>query len=142
MTRQTRVVPALIVTAMVGVVGPSSSSAFRGHKVYVAAGANTADARYRPWSFWLSGDPTLLATKVGWSSYNGSVARARAVGHANNCSPDCSRGHFKKGLIRLRLSNPRHSCGHYIYSHVRITWVHRPPLGGPRSFRLDPGAFC
>jgi hypothetical protein len=130
----------VVVSALV--VGADESTAYRGHKVYVATNANAASPRYRPSSFWLSGDPTLLATKVKWSSYNGAVARARAVGHANNCSPDCARGHFKKGLIRLRLSNPRRACGNYIYSHVVITWVHRPPLGGPKSFRLDPGAFC
>jgi hypothetical protein len=122
--------------------GPNPSVAYRGHNVYAATNANALSPRYRPRSFWLSGDPTLLATKIKWSSYNGSVARARAVGHVNDCNPSCANGSFHKGAIRLRLSGPKRACGRYFYSHLRITWVHRPPLGGPKSFRLDPALGC
>ena len=127
---------------LVFVVASDPSAAYRGHKVYVATNANAADARYRPHHFWLSGDPTLLATKVKWTRYGGKVAKARGIGHANNCSPSCANGHFKKGKIRLRLSGPKKVCGRYVYSRVRITWVHKPPYGGRKSFRLDPHMGC
>jgi hypothetical protein len=138
-----RALIALLALALVTALAASQPSwGFRGQKVFVATNADANNPSYRPKSFWLSGDPTLLATKVRWSSYNGSVARAHATGHANDCNPNCAGGSFKKGPIRLRLSGPKRACGRYFYSHVRITWVHRPPLGGPRSFRLDPSLFC
>jgi hypothetical protein len=131
-----------VVLVVLAWVWTQDASAYHGSKVYVATNANALSPRYRPHSFWLSGDPTLLATKVRWSSYDGPVARARAVGHVNDCNPNCAYGSFRKGRIRLRLSAPRRACGRYFYSHVLITWVHRPPLGGPKSFRLDPNLGC
>jgi hypothetical protein len=134
---------ALIASALgVGMRTAPPSDAFRGSKVYVAANADSGSPRYRPKRFWLSGDATLLATKVRWRSYNGAIARARALGHVNDCDPDCADGHFVSHRMALRLSRPRKICGRYVYSRVRITWAGHPPLGSRKRFSLNPNLHC
>ena len=134
----TLIAAALLLAAVTTV----ESHAYLGSKVYVAANADSTSPRYRPKRFWLSGDATLLATKVHWRSYNGSVASARAVGQANDCNPDCADGHFVSHRMALRLSQPKRTCGRYFYSRVRITWAGNPPFGGRKRFSLNPNLHC
>src|SRR3954447_11711314 len=114
--------------ALLLVVAPSG--AFHGSKVYVAGHADSSSPRYKPKRVWLSGDSTLYVNRIHWRAYNGYVAKARGVGHINDCNPDCADGHFHRHRLALRLKRPRRPCGRYFYSRVRITWAGHPPFGG------------
>lgn len=121
----------LVFTLSGGLIASPYSAAYRGKPVYVPENADGSQPLYKPRRFTPTGDGSLSFSRVRWSSYNGSVARATALGRANDCDPGCADGTFYKRRARVVLSQPRVlSCSSLlIYTHIRVTWPKGEPPG-------------
>jgi hypothetical protein len=81
-----------------------SAGAVRGARVYIASSYCTGHA-YKPSRVTLAcGDGNVYATGIAYSTYGGMVARATATIHANDCMPNCAKGHFHsyRGSLSFR----------------------------------------
>jgi hypothetical protein len=61
-------------------------------------------ALIRPRSILMAcGDGNFFITNLRWSRWNASEAGGAGVGHQNDCTPDCARGHFHRYPVAIRL---------------------------------------
>ncbi len=82
---------------------------------------------FKPRSFLISGDSTLLVKHLRWRSWGGATAVGTGLAGFNYCVPDCAAGRFHFFPARLTLSRktrcrPRH---HTIYTVTRLVVVGR-----------------
>ena len=80
------------------------------------------------------GDGNFFVTKLRWSSWNATGARATGVGHENDCKPYCAAGHFHAYAVSVRLSRPK-SCaaGKREFARIDYRFVGAKPAGVPRT---------
>ena len=101
-------------------------------------GGCTSAVRVRPSSILIAcGDGNFFATKLHWSRWDATDALAVGIGHSNDCTPDCARGHFHTFPVVLRLSVPVVCVGLNEYS--KISW--RFPRGTPQWTRPGSESF-
>ena len=105
----------------------------RAHRVYIPDGAYARNPVYKPSRFTPTGDGSLFFTAVRWSAYGGSVARATALGHADDCNPDCAHGSFHTAVAGVWLSRPRFLCHHYLYTIIRVRFLRAVPSDRTRD---------
>lgn len=134
----------LLVALVIVAVAASSglgvpTAAFQGHQVYVANGASTSSAFFRPRRWVLAGDGSYYLSNIRWSSYNGPVARARAIAHVENYS---THRFYSPYRVSLRLWNPGRRCGRYFYTKIHQRYpANLAPPRRPHFASGDLGFF-
>ncbi|HSD79993.1 MAG TPA: hypothetical protein VLB47_05005 [Solirubrobacteraceae bacterium] len=79
------------------------------------------------------GDGNFGLRGLRWRHWNRGVAVARGNAYANDCAPDCARGHFESYRVAVRAYRPRKmGRGHYTYTRLRIRFVGAAPSGHSR----------
>lgn len=77
---------------------------------------------FKPRTFLLSGDDTLVAKRLHWRTWGGRTAVGTGIAGFNYCRPDCAAGRFHFFAARLTLSG-RTGCRrvrHTIYTVTRL----------------------
>lgn len=104
------------------------ATALAGTKVLLHTWGSTV--LYKPRSFRISGDSTLFAQKLHWTSWGGATAKGHGLAAFNNCTPDCAAGHFDHYSARVVLSH-RSYCSRfhrdvYLTTTLTVTGRHFP----------------
>lgn len=68
------------------------------------------------------GDGNFFITAIHWTSWTAFGAIGTGVGHQNDCTPDCARGHFHLYTVSLRLYRPVR-CRNGRLEFTRLTWT-------------------
>jgi hypothetical protein len=90
---------------------------------------NCVKASSRPQTLTLTcGDGNTVLSKLRWSSFGGTSARAHGTFETNTCSPNCAQGKVVRYPVAVRASNPR-SCkaGLRVYNKVTLQFTGRSP---------------
>lgn len=66
------------------------------------------------------GDGNFFVTDLRWTRWDVSRASATGIGHQNDCTPDCARGHFHAYAVAVRLSGPVVCVG--VNEFTRLSW--------------------
>jgi len=90
-------------------------------------------------------DGNFYATGLHWQRWTATTAVATGTGHQNDCTPNCSAGHFHTFPLTVRLSRVvvcipgRHEFSHVAWDGVRLNGVPRGGSEIPCSFlKLKP----
>jgi len=72
-------------------------------------------------------DANFYVDHLVWTSWKASTATAIGTGHANDCKPYCSAGHFHAFRISIELSKPA-TCakGQRVFTRIAWTAVQEP----------------
>ena len=91
-------------------------------------GPNPSPRFVRPPGILLTEDGSVALAHLRWKSWGGSVARARGVLSASDCTPNCAQGHRTNRRAQVKLSSPGLELGHRVYRCFQMTV---PPAGSP-----------
>jgi hypothetical protein len=85
-------------------------------------------------------DANVELTRLRWTSFGGSTARATGDYTYNGCMPDCAAGHFHSYPIAVVLSAPR-KCpdGHRDYRVASALWSSSSRPAGSLGGSGKPG---
>jgi len=87
----------------------------------------TAKAEVRPSTFIIScGDGNSYLTKLKWSAWGSSTARADGVYTVNNCDPYCAAGKFVSSDAVVALSKPKTFKGQRFFTNLHVGYVSGP----------------
>jgi hypothetical protein len=101
---------------------PASASAMR-----VVVQTCTGKAAVRPATFTIScGDGNSYLTKLKWSAWGTSTARAAGVYTVNDCDPYCAAGKFVSSQAIVTLSKPKIFKGLRLFTNLRVGYVSGP----------------
>jgi hypothetical protein len=80
------------------------------------------------------GDGNFIITGISWASWTAVAATGAGIGHQNDCTPDCARGHFHRYRVSLRLYRPVR-CQNGRHEFTRFAWrfVGTKPSNGIRG---------
>lgn len=80
----------------------------------------------RPSRIFLFEDGSWVLEKLHWSAWGSSVARARGISSASNCTPNCAAGKRTNVPAQFTLSSPGRVLGHRVYRCYQLTIPSRP----------------
>jgi hypothetical protein len=101
-------------------------------RVYVNFGEK---AQYRPKTLYLGNQPIV---EIEWESWGEPTAVGTGVFPANDCLPNCARGHITNDPVSLKLDRI-HTChGKRLYSRVR----YELPPSAPGASRQSLSVNC
>jgi len=95
------------------------------------------EGAYRPRSVIVTcGDANFRLRKIRWRGWTRNVATGRATAMANDCTPSCVAGTFRRYKVAVRAYRPRRcpESGRYQYTRLRIRFIGRKWNPGPRRF--------
>ena len=121
-----------------GALAVPASSAIAASSAKNVKISNCDKALVRPKSVTLTcGDGNVALTKLSWSSFGGSSAKATGKIEINGCEPDCAAGKTKSYPVKVVASKPR-SCrrGLSVYVYVAVTFTGAKPSNA-REFTHD-----
>jgi hypothetical protein len=109
-------------TAFDSVTVPASASVAR-----VVVQPCTGRAEVRPSTFVIScADGNSYLTKLKWTAWGTSSAKASAVYTANNCDPYCAAGKFVSSGAAVTLSEPKTLKGRRFFTALHVGYVSGP----------------
>lgn len=80
----------------------------------------------------LAGSGTIRS-RLHWTKWNRSGARATGSDWHDNCIPDCARGAYSAYPVKLRAYRPRWIEGYLVFTRVTVTYTgSRPPYAAYR----------
>jgi hypothetical protein len=90
---------------------------------------------YKPHSIRLSGDSTVFAQRLHWSSWGGKTAYGTGVAAFNTCRPDCAAAHFIRYPAKIVESRRRYcnSIRFHVYEVTTLIVIGRHNLDGYNS---------
>jgi hypothetical protein len=104
------------------VVMPAGASSAR-----VAVQSCTGKAEVRPEIFTIAcGDGNSYLTKLKWSAWGSSTAKATGIYTVNNCDPYCAAGKFISSNAAVTLSKPKTFKGRMIFTNLHVGYVSGP----------------
>lgn len=65
-------------------------------------------------------DGNFYLTRIHWTSWTTASASGTAVGHQNDCTPNCAAGHFHTYPATLTLKRPLSCDGHTVFT--TLSW--------------------
>lgn len=84
----------------------------------------TGKAEVRPSTFVIScGDGNSYLTKLKWTAWGATSAKASAVYTANNCDPYCAAGKFVSSGAAVTLSAPKTLKGRRFFTALHVGYV-------------------
>ncbi|HEY6396578.1 MAG TPA: hypothetical protein VIX82_03885 [Solirubrobacteraceae bacterium] len=95
-----------------------------------------APAEYVP----ACGDGNLVLKSLRWHGWGGASATATGVASANDCRPDCARGHFHRYSVNVVVDHRTGTGAQRSYRRLVITAGRNRPAGVPRVERIGLGA--
>jgi hypothetical protein len=105
----------------------------------VAVQACTRKAEVRPSTFTIAcGDGNSYLTKLKWTSWGSSTARASGVYTVNNCDPYCAAGKFISSNAVVTLSKPKTFKGRRYFSNLHVGYVSGPKFKSYNFSLLEP----
>jgi hypothetical protein len=108
--------------ALDAVTMPAGASSAR-----VAVQACAGKAEVRPATFTIAcGDGNSYLTKLKWSAWGSSTAKATGVYTVNNCDPYCAAGKFISSRAAVTLSKPKRFKGRMIFTNLHVGYVSGP----------------
>lgn len=129
---------ALVATAAWLSAGSADAGGARasGQVVFYADVANTVPGtsflknspRVRPSAVLLIEDGSAILETLHWSSWGGTVARAKGILSASNCVPDCAGGKRTHDPAQFVLSQRRHLFGRTVYACYELTDPKAPQI--------------
>lgn len=125
---------ALVAVAVAVATLASVTAGSSGARAVPVFGGCTSDVRVRPPKIvFACGDGNFFATRLRWSRWDAREALATGLGHQNDCTPDCARGHFHVYPISVRLSAPI-VCAHLNeFAKLSSRFLGRKPAHVPRQ---------
>jgi len=109
------------------IIGVSVATASGGARVV----GNCTRSQVRPANIIVAcADGNIALTRLRWSTFGGTVARASGQFSYNDCNPNCAAGHFHSVPATVVLSKPRRCPdGHrdYRLADTQFTSSRRPP---------------
>jgi len=63
----------------------------------------------------MAADGNDTITRLHWTGWGTSTARAKGLNHVNNCNPSCADGHIKEVHVTVRLFSRGYYHGNYVY---------------------------
>jgi hypothetical protein len=109
-------------TALDAVMTPAGASAGR---VVIQSCAGKREVR--PTTFTIAcGDGNSYLTKLKWSAWGASSAKASAVYTVNNCDPYCAAGKFVSSKAEVILSKPKTVKGRRYFTSLHVGYVSGP----------------
>lgn len=84
------------------------------------------------------GDGTVRVSKLNWTSWSSSQAKASGVYRVNKCNPDCASGHTQSFPVKITLSRPKTCPGrkHKAFGRLAYAFGSKHPKPTPRSISL------
>jgi hypothetical protein len=81
----------------------------------------------RPTTFTIScGDANSYLTKLKWSSWGGTTAKATGIYTANNCDPYCAAGKFISSKATVTLTKPKSAKSYRFFTNLHVGYVSGP----------------
>ncbi len=74
-------------------------------------------------------DANFYLTRMHWATWTASGATGTAVGHQNDCTPNCAAGHFHTYPATVTLSKPRSCDGHKVFTTLAWRFTKPTPKG-------------
>jgi hypothetical protein len=113
--------------------GASEKSSASGQVYFYGDLANAINSSYsknpllvRPSLIGMFEDGSWVLEKLRWSSWGSSVASARGISSASNCTPNCATGKRTNVPAQLTLSSPGLVLGHRVYRCFQLTVPSHP----------------
>jgi hypothetical protein len=124
----------LVATSCTAIDAVAMSAGASSTRVVVQPCAGKAEVR--PSTFTIScADGNSYLTKLKWSSWGSTVARAIGVFTINNCDPYCAAGKFVSSDAVVTLSKPKASKGQRFFTNLHVGYVSGPKFK-PFNFAL------
>jgi hypothetical protein len=79
------------------------------------------------------GDGNFFLTGLRWTRWDAHGAVGSGIGHQNDCTPDCSRGHFHFYAVAVRLWAPVVCAGLNEFSKLSWRFLRSKPRHVPRA---------
>lgn len=84
------------------------------------------------------GDGTVRVSKLKWTSWSSTQAKASGVYQVNKCNPDCASGATKSFPVTITLSRPKSCSGrkHKAFGRLSYTFGSKHPKPTPQGTSL------
>jgi hypothetical protein len=84
------------------------------------------------------GDGTVRVSKLKWTSWSTTQARASGVYQVNKCKPDCASGRTQSFPVKITLSRPKTCPGrkHKAFGRLSYAFGAKHPKPSPRRTSL------
>jgi hypothetical protein len=84
------------------------------------------------------GDGTVRVSKLKWTSWSLTEAKATGVYQVNKCNPDCASGHTTSFPVTITLSKPKTCSGrkHKAFGRMSYAFGSNHPKPTPRRTSL------
>jgi hypothetical protein len=93
----------------------------------VSVQACTGRAEVRPSTFTIAcGDGNSYLTKLKWTAWGTSTAKASGTYTVNNCEPYCAAGKFISSKAAVTLSKPKTVKGRRLFTTLHVGYVSGP----------------
>ena len=81
----------------------------------------------RPPTFTIScGDGNSYLTKLKWTSWTSTTAKATGTFTENNCDPYCAAGKFISSKATVTLSKPKNAKSYRFFTNLHVAYVSGP----------------
>jgi hypothetical protein len=81
----------------------------------------------RPATFTIScGDGNSYLTKLKWTSWTSTSAKATGTYTVNNCDPYCAAGKFISSQAAVTLSKPKNAKSYRFFTNLHVAYVSGP----------------
>ncbi|HEX4672093.1 MAG TPA: hypothetical protein VH279_07480 [Solirubrobacteraceae bacterium] len=68
-------------------------------------------------------DGTVKVTKLKWTSWSSTKARASGIYQVDRCNPSCASGHTRSFPVKVTLSRPKTCLGHKHRAFGRLSYA-------------------
>jgi hypothetical protein len=131
---------ALAIMVAFGIAVPASGAVLPAVVVYIGPQGDGSPA-VRPANIVYTGDdsgffggpgrsgPRTNASPLDWTQWGESSASGTGADWLDNCEPDCAGGKFTAYPVKLKLTRPATVGGYYVFTRMRVTYLHRIPAG-------------
>jgi hypothetical protein len=133
----------LRISVVIGVIAvPAVALAAPGRKTVFAI--NCLQEQFKPKQITIAcGDGTVRVSKLKWTSWSSSQAKASGVYKVDKCNPDCASGRTQSFPVKITLSRPKTCPGHTHNAFGRLSYAfgakHPKPTPGHVSLPCPTG---
>jgi hypothetical protein len=128
----------LRISALIGVIAvPAVALAAPGPKTVFAI--NCLREQFKPKQITIAcGDGTVRVSRLKWTSWSSSQAKASGVYKVDRCNPDCASGRTQSFPVTITLSRPKSCPGHKHKAFGRLSYAFgaKHPKPTPRRISL------
>jgi hypothetical protein len=128
----------LRISVLIGVIAvPAVALAAPGPKTVFAI--NCLQEQFKPKQITIAcGDGAVRVSKLEWTSWSSSQAKASGVYKVDKCNPDCASGRTQSFPVKITLSRPKTCPGHKHKAFGRLSYAFgaKHPKPTPRRVSL------